>query len=187
MNTLGAGERKGWPEVQPRPRISSVDSKLDDLFGKRATKSAPEKPPELRTDLLDLLSESIANDKEMSEQRQRVRNQEAFDQERFAAALRDTKTDDYKDHELTLRLKPALGRTVNLLNLPGGKDLTRAFRQLEMRCQANSIRQEEREQRTHVRRGQRRKIERMRRWRILFKEGFIAECARIRRMKKQGW
>jgi len=85
-----------------------------------------------------------------------------------------------------LRLKPTLGRTVSLSG-SRGVDLTRAFRLLEMRCSQNSVRSDAREQKTYVRRGQRRKNDRIRRWRALFQAGFMAECARVRRMRAQGW
>ena len=91
--------------------------------------------------------------------------------------------------EIKLRLKPALGRTISLDSLPGGggRDVTRAFKLLEMKCNQNNVRADERTQRTHVRRGLLKKINRMKRWRVLFKEAFLTECARVRRMKKQGW
>lgn len=82
-----------------------------------------------------------------------------------------------------IRLKPSLGRTVRVT----GNDLGKSLRALDRKCNENSIRRDEISQRFHVRRGQAKKILRMRRWRALFKEGFIAECAKIRRMRKQGW
>jgi len=85
---------------------------------------------------------------------------------------------------IALRLKPTLGRSIEIGGLG---DLTRAFRMLERKCMDNNVKRDEISQRTHVRRGQRRKNDRMRRWRMLFREGFIAECDRIRRMRKQGW
>ena len=187
-NILGAGERKGWPQASPSQPASprrtrpSVARQFDDLFGNRNSKS---KDSGYQDDILDLFKE-IKNDPGVREQRERVRAGEKFDQQRLAAQLSTNRLDDFKD-EFPLRLKPALGRTINLLNLPGGKDLTRAFRQLEMKCASNSVRSDERDQRTHIRRGMRKKLERRQRWRVLFKQGFLAECARIRRMRKQGW
>jgi len=96
------------------------------------------------------------------------------------ANLQQTTPDPYKDTKL--RLKPSLGRTVRVVS-----DVSRAFRMLEKKCSDNSVRMDETAQRFHVRRGQRKKLLRMKRWRALFKEGFIAECDKIRRMRKQGW
>jgi hypothetical protein len=87
---------------------------------------------------------------------------------------------------VNLRLKPSLGRTQEL-DLTRNIDLTAAFRRVERRCTDNSVKVDARNQRIYVRRGQRRKDERRRRWRVLFKGGFLHACARIRRMKKQGW
>lgn len=88
------------------------------------------------------------------------------------------------DRGPTLKLNPKLGRSVEL---KGVMDLTRALRQLEFKCNANSVKAESIKQRTYVRRGQRRKADKRKRWRALFKAGFMEECARIRRMRAQGW
>ena len=184
-NMLGAGERKGWPQAPSPQNRSSVASQFDDLFGNRSTQNSKDRASGPTDDILDLFRE-FKDDTGIQAQRDRVRTGEKFDQQRLAAQLSTSRLDDFKD-DMSLRLKPALGRSVNLLNLSGGKDLTRAFRQLEMKCAANSVRADEREQRTHIRRGMRKKLERRKRWRILFKEGFLAECARVRRMRKQGW
>ena len=101
--------------------------------------------------------------------------------------LNELKLSQELGREITLRLKPALGRTVSLDSLPGSRDVTRAFKLLEMKCNSNNVRADEREQRTHVRRGLKKKVDRMKRWRVLFKDAFLMECARVRRMKKQGW
>ena len=83
-----------------------------------------------------------------------------------------------------LRLKPSLGRTVNV---SGNFDVTRAFRTLEAACNRNNIKRDVHKQRFHVRRGQLKKQLKSERWRKLFKEGFLAECNRVRRMRRQGW
>lgn len=84
---------------------------------------------------------------------------------------------------ISLRLGPTLGRTVG--GLYG--DASRGFRVLQNRCNSNSVKFDAYTQLRHVRRGQRKKDLRRSRWRALFKEGFVAECARVRRMRKQGW
>lgn len=97
-------------------------------------------------------------------------------------------TQDLKVAELTLRLKPTLGRTVDVDD-GRGMDLTRAFVNLEAKIngRGNSVRKDERNQKYHVRRGQARKIKKRERWRVLFKEGFLGECERVRKMIRQGW
>lgn len=93
-----------------------------------------------------------------------------------------------REHEkgVRMRLGPTLGRTV-AVNLNRNVDLNRAFRMLEIKNQANKVKADEREQRFHVRKGQMRKIMRRRRWRVTFMAGFLEECKRVRRMRKQGW
>jgi hypothetical protein len=88
--------------------------------------------------------------------------------------------------KVSLRLKPTLGRT-QPLDLTRNIDLTTAFRRVERKCMDNNVKADARNQRIYVRRGQRRKDDRRRRWRALFKDGFLHQCARIRRMKNQGW
>jgi len=87
-----------------------------------------------------------------------------------------------------LRLKPTLGKTVEI---DEGRNfsLTRAFQVLETRINknGNNVKYDEIKQKFHVRRGQLKKIDRRTRWRIMFKAGFLGECARVRRMIKQGW
>jgi small subunit ribosomal protein MRP21 len=87
---------------------------------------------------------------------------------------------------IRLRLKPTLGRTVPV-NLNRNVDLTRAFRLLEFKNQQNKVKQDEREQKFHVRKGQMKKIMRRRRWRVTFLAGFLKECERVRKMRRQGW
>jgi small subunit ribosomal protein MRP21 len=90
---------------------------------------------------------------------------------------------ELKGTPMTLRLRPTLGRTVD--GLYG--DPTRGFRQMERKCTENNVRGDSRSQEKHVRRGQRRKILRIQRWRKLFMEGFKKELDTVQRMRKQGW
>jgi small subunit ribosomal protein MRP21 len=83
-----------------------------------------------------------------------------------------------------LRLKPSLGRTLEVYT---GMDVTAALRKLEVTCARNRVRYDFERQRFHVRRGMKKKLMKMQRWRVVFKEGFLAECARVRKMRKQGW
>ncbi|ETI27457.1 hypothetical protein G647_09647 [Cladophialophora carrionii CBS 160.54] len=85
--------------------------------------------------------------------------------------------------QISLRLRPTLGRTVDGLH----GDPTRGFRMLERKCAENNVKGDMRSQEKHIRRGQRRKNVRILRWRKLFLQGFKAELATIHRMRRQGW
>lgn len=103
-----------------------------------------------------------------------------FDQNKM---LDELSQELHETSSISLRLKPTLGRTVEGLN----GDAVKGFRIMERKCADNKIKQDARKQLFHVRRGQARKDIRRVRWRKLFLEGFIAECGRVRRMRKQGW
>ena len=90
------------------------------------------------------------------------------------------------ESSIRLRLKPTLGRT-RPVDFNGGFDLQAAISAVESACKQNSVRMDERNQKFHVRRGQRRKNLRSLRWRRLFKAGFVQEVGRVQRMRKQGW
>jgi Ribosomal protein S21 len=115
-----------------------------------------------------------------------AREDEGIDQEALYNNLAGTALRQSDEPRVNLRLKPALGRTQSL-DLTRNVDLMMAFRKVERKCTDNNVKIDARNQRIYVRRGQRRKDDRRRRWRALFKEGFLHECARIRRMKAQGW
>lgn len=109
--------------------------------------------------------------------------------------LRDPRDQQYLDEQRDkekareqLRLHPSLGKTVDV-NDASGFNITRAFITLEARIngRGNSVRKDEKDQKFHIRRGQKKKLKRSERWRIVFKEGFLAECARVRKMIRQGW
>lgn len=109
--------------------------------------------------------------------------------------LRDPQDQKYLDEQRDkerareqLRLHPSLGKTVEV-NDASGFNVTRAFITLEAKIngRGNSVRKDEKNQKFHIRRGQRKKLERSERWRVVFKEGFLAECARVRKMIRQGW
>lgn len=90
--------------------------------------------------------------------------------------------------EIHLRLKPTLGKSVAIVP-ENNFNLTRAFQVLETKINknGNAVKRDERDQKFYLRRGMRVKMERRERWRALFKEGFIAEVGRVRRMISQGW
>ncbi|WEW59809.1 hypothetical protein PRK78_005289 [Emydomyces testavorans] len=91
-----------------------------------------------------------------------------------------------KHNDVKLHLSPSLGRTV-VVDHVNGFDVARALGMMESRCAANRVRLDEREQRFHVRRGQRKKDLRSKRWRKLFKFSFVATVARCEKLRRQGW
>lgn len=87
---------------------------------------------------------------------------------------------------LPMRLGPNVGRTVKV-NVARNMDVARAFRQLEINCRVNQVKQDAARQRFHERPGLKRKRVRSERWRRTFKEGFKGMIALVKKMKKQGW
>ncbi|KAI5303561.1 hypothetical protein KEM56_007419 [Ascosphaera pollenicola] len=85
-----------------------------------------------------------------------------------------------------LRLHPSTGRTVDVNNKTG-LDAVRAIRMLEIKCAKNKVRVHQRDQRFHVRRSQKKKDLKMKRWRALFKKSFRQTLSRCAKMKSQGW
>ncbi len=161
------------------PKLSIMANMMTGLRTQNNDYVRPASRPSLNEslDLLDL----------MGPDRSRKPTQRGFDQAKLARDLSDTPLPGTsKINDISLRLKPTLGRTLST-DLTRNVDLTTAFRRLERRCIENNVKVDERTQRIYVRRGQRIKELRSRRWRALFQQGFLHECARIRRMKKQGW
>lgn len=97
-----------------------------------------------------------------------------------------SRSDPFKPPKANLRLGPSLGRTVAVDN-GRGFDATRAIRTMEGMCARNNVRHQEREQRFHLRRGQKRKDLRSKRWRKLFNVSFQKTLQRCQRMRQQGW
>lgn len=137
-------------------------------------------------DIMDVMGSDPKKRPRPSAPSRRGDDDEGIDQEALYNNLAGAAYRQSDMPKVSLRLKPSLGRTQEL-DLTRNIDLTAAFRRVERKCTDNSVKVDARNQRIYVRRGQRRKDERRRRWRALFKEGFLHECARIRRMKKQGW
>lgn len=88
------------------------------------------------------------------------------------------------EHNIQLRLRPSLGRTKPV---DPKFDLQSALGSLHTACATNRVRQDDREQRVYVRRGQRRKLLKSARWRKQFAAGFKEEVRTILKMRKQGW
>lgn len=158
--------------TQPRP-TRSIHEMLDNLMqGDTAAKTASSSSSDPLADIYNAMGPSART-------RQKTLEQTILESADAAIAANSAASD-----VRVLRLKPTLGRT---MDVSGPEDLTRAFRMLEIKCNQNKVRLDDRKQRTYVRRGQRKKDIRRQRWRSLFKEGFLAECGRIRRMRRQGW
>jgi len=86
----------------------------------------------------------------------------------------------------SFRLGPSLGRTVEV-NSQRNMDLGRAFRQLDIKCNQNQVKQDEGRQKFHERPGMKRKRLKAQRWKRTFKAGFQAVVKRVEEMRRKGW
>lgn len=86
--------------------------------------------------------------------------------------------------DVKFRLRPSVGRTVNLDRTV---DLARGLGLLNTRVRVNKINQDLSKQRFHERPGLKRKRLRSERWRARFKDGFKATCSRVQELARQGW
>ena len=173
------------PSTAPKPSI------MGEMTKKLRTQSSdyvPDKRPLAeQLNIFDDIMDVMGSDPTRRPPRSALsREDEDLDQGALYTKLAGAAYRQSDEPKVNLRLKPALGRT-QPLDLTRNIDLTRAFRRVERKCADNNVKTDARNQRIYVRRGQRRKDERRKRWRALFKEGFLHECARIRRMKAQGW
>lgn len=84
------------------------------------------------------------------------------------------------------RLGPGLGRTVSV-DTTRGMDVARAFQMVNVKCAANSVKQDMQAQRFHERPGMRKKRLVSQRWRRRFKEAFKATVRRVEDMRRKGW
>src|SRR5256714_12187785 len=172
------------PSTAPKPSI------MGEMTKKLRTQSSdyvPDKRPlaeqlNIFDDIMDVMSSDL---KRRPTPSALSGEDEGVDQEALYNNLAGAAYRQSDKPKVSLRLKPSLGRTLPL-DLTRNIDLTAAFRRLERKCADNSVKTDARNQRFYVRRGQRRKDDRRRRWRALFKEGVLHEGARIRRMKAQG-
>ena len=86
----------------------------------------------------------------------------------------------------SVRARPEVGRTVEL-RPASGVEFGRALMILGGMVGRNRIRKDQREQKYHERRGQKRKRLKKERWRSYFKTGFDATVNRVRQMRAKGW
>lgn len=84
------------------------------------------------------------------------------------------------------RLGPGLGRTV-AVDEKRSMDVARAFQMVNVKCAANSVKQDMQAQRFHERPGMRKKRLVSQRWRRRFKEAFKATVRRVEDMRRKGW
>lgn len=85
-----------------------------------------------------------------------------------------------------LKLGPALGSQVQV-SVDRGRDLEGSINKLSSILTANNVKHQMTNQKYHVRRGQQEKLNRMKRWRRLFKYSFSHTVNKIQRMRRQGW
>lgn len=88
-----------------------------------------------------------------------------------------------------LRLRPVIGRTVDLMKLRDQKaqDLASGLTRLTMMCKVNRVKLDSNRQRFHERPGLRRKRQKAERWQKRFRVGFQASCSRVSELARQGW
>ena len=174
--------------TRPRPRetpVSDIAAQMRDIF---------RPPPKTRRTALGDAEPSKTRDSDfISEMVSSRSGSRMTDRDRLLSMDVQNKIDKRESEYLkanraanrpSLRLKPTLGRTIEV---GAGYDVTRAFRMMESLCARNGVRKDMQSQRFHIRRGQLKKNMRILRWRKLFKEGFLKECERVRRMRRQGW
>lgn len=188
---LGVPKAESSEALSPKPDstfdedLDSPRSTLDSVWNFLQQKDDPTRSSEPDPNLPMSTLERLGLAHRAQQDRQKQREVSLSLQDRLARSddvfLSQTRSDNLRP---ALRLKPTLGRTVDV---SGGFDVTRAFRTLEALCARNKVKYDLNKQRFHVRRGQMRKNLKMQRWRKLFKQGFLAECERVRRMRKQGW
>lgn len=99
-----------------------------------------------------------------------------------------------KPIDIKYRLRPVIGRTVNLTTAPGQDEATgrridfaKGLLQLDMQCRVNRVRLDSNQQRYHERKGLKKKRLRSERWQRRFMQGFKATCKRVNELAKQGW
>ncbi|EEP77321.1 predicted protein [Uncinocarpus reesii 1704] len=163
--------RRSTPEAnRSLPELSEVDSILRSI--KTNTAARPQAAPRELSSGGDLFTREMSGMLNM------------FDKNFQAGA--DGARKPRMSSQVELRLTPSLGRTVSVDHIRGF-DVAKAFVHMEARCSANKVRQDEKAQRFHVRRGQRRKELRMERWRKTFKFAFQHTVNRCLALTRQGW
>ncbi|KAL4927685.1 mitochondrial 37S ribosomal protein bS21m [Aspergillus undulatus] len=91
-----------------------------------------------------------------------------------------------ENRKVQMKLGPSLGREV-AVSAERGWDVEGSIKKLHRLLADNNVKYQELSQKFHVRRGQQKKILRIKRWRNLFKYSFSHTVGKIQRMRKQGW
>ena len=114
------------------------------------------------------------------------RTPSSFSDDMYRALQENTTPRPAKRAKRTVRSRPAVGRTIEVLP-DRGVDVGRALRNLDMTCAVNRVRQDQLRQRFHERPGMKRKRLKSERWRKMFKQSFRATVYRVMEMRRKGW
>ena len=114
------------------------------------------------------------------------RTPSSFSDDMYRALQQNTTPRPAKRAKRTVRSRPAVGRTVEVLP-DRGVDVGRALRNLDITCAVNKVRQDQSRQRFHERPGMKRKRLKSERWRKMFKQSFRATVFRVMEMRRKGW
>ena len=114
------------------------------------------------------------------------RTPSSFSNDMYQALQQNTTPRPAKRAKRTVRSRPAVGRTIEVLP-DRGVDVGRALRNLDMTCAVNRVRADQSRQRFHERPGMKRKRLKRERWRKMFKQSFRATVLRVMEMRRKGW
>lgn len=114
------------------------------------------------------------------------RTPSSFTNDMYQALQQNTTLKPAKRAKRTVRSRPAVGRTIEVVP-DRGVDVGRALRNLEVSCSANRVKLDQARQRFHERPGMKRKRLKSERWRKMFKESFRAMVTRVIEMRRKGW
>ena len=114
------------------------------------------------------------------------RTPSSFTNDMYQALQQNTTPRPAKRAKRTVRSRPAVGRTIEVMP-ERGVDVGRAFKNLDITCALNRVRLDQSRQRFHERAGMKRKRLKSERWRKMFKESFRATVMRVKEMRRKGW
>ena len=114
------------------------------------------------------------------------RTPSSFTNDMYQSLQQNTTSRPAKRAKRTVRSRPAVGRTVEVLP-DRGMDVGRALSNLDMICALNRVRIDQSRQRFHERPGMKRKRLKSERFRRMFKQSFRATVLRVMEMRRKGW
>ena len=114
------------------------------------------------------------------------RTPSSFSDDMYRALHENTTPRPAKRAKRTVRSRPAVGRTVEVVP-ERGVDVGRALGNLNSLCLLNRVRADQSRQRFHERPGIKRKRLKSERWRKMFKQSFKATVMRVKEMRRKGW